>query len=90
MAVGVYRDCRIDGVYQEQCIAVRLWMRTLSMPPQTSPQESLQILLVSYMPLALSARRGRTFGCFQSSCDRYGLQDPALIDIKAQSSWVDR
>ena len=45
---------------------------------------------MSYMPLALSARRGQTFGCFQSSCDRYGLQYPALINITSQSSWVDR
>ena len=46
--------CRIDGVYQERFIAVRLWMRTLStsMRPQ---QENRQrgSLLVSYMPLAL-------------------------------------
>ena len=77
--------CRIDGAYQEQCIAVRLWMRTLSMRPTEALRAAAQSLLgiPSILRAASSAHRADTTKIDQWTLRAAPGTHAALLSINA-------
>ena len=81
MAVGVYRDCRIDGAYQAMYCCREIMMRTLSMrPSQRHSQQEPIGLLVYYMTLALhrSAKRKSADHDAPGLCEHASKWDESL------------